>query len=256
MAQGQCCRTLNQITSPYAMACGIPQGAGIVDNIGASFFPATQCLLGKQGLRLQRASFSSRMAQGLEYRGPRRTDGEGGVDETDVGIGLGKVSELGVGFRHKMLREEPQMVRACEHLRHNLLSFREPSESRESLHDPKGADDKAGLRPAEIVGPQVPKIKPGVFPAGLHREPARDAVHRGLTHLPVGKAKDRRLGQGGIVGVVLGAVAEGAIFGCVQERLRCARAGRADIECQRGQESRLLHAVCPVEPGPTHQIGK
>ena len=125
------------------------------------------------------------------------------------------------------------MIRACEHLRHDLLSFRKSSESREPLHDPKRADDEAGLRPTEIVRPQVAEIEPGVFPAGLHGKPALNALHRGLTDFAIGKAQDRSLGQGGIVGVVLGAVAERAVLRRVQERLRRARAPGANIERHR-----------------------
>lgn len=41
-------------------------------------------------------------AGGLEYRGPGGTDGEGGIDQADMGIGLRKVSQLSAGFGNEM----------------------------------------------------------------------------------------------------------------------------------------------------------
>lgn len=40
--------------------------------------------------------------RGLQYRRPGRTDGEGGIDQADVGISLREVPELGAGFGDEM----------------------------------------------------------------------------------------------------------------------------------------------------------
>ena len=150
--------------------------------------------------------------RGLQYRRPGRTDGEGGVDQADVGVGLRKVAELGAGFGYEMFGEEPEVVCAGEDLGHDLLRFRHPPESREPLDDPEGTDDKAGLRPSEIVCAEIAKIETGFLPSCLHGQGSCNALHRGLTDVPVGKAENRRLSKRGIVGVVFGAVAQRAVF--------------------------------------------
>lgn len=131
----------------------------------------------------------------LEDRCPGRTDGEGGVDQADVGVGLGEIAELGAGLRDEMFGKESEMIRAGEDLGHDLLRFRHPSEARQALNDPEGADDEAGLRPAEIIGAKVAEVESGFFPARLYGERPRNAVHGGLAYVAVGKAKDRRLRQ-------------------------------------------------------------
>lgn len=75
--------------------------------------------------------------QWLEDCRPRRTDGERGIDQADVGVGLGEIAELRASFGDEMFREQPEMVRAGEDLRHDLLRFCHPSEPRQALHDPE-----------------------------------------------------------------------------------------------------------------------
>ena len=84
-----------------------------------------------------RGARQAAQAWGSEHRRPGRTDGECGIDQADVGVGLGKIAELRAGLRDEMFREQPQMVRAGEDLRHDLLGFRHAPESRQTLHDPE-----------------------------------------------------------------------------------------------------------------------
>jgi hypothetical protein len=60
----------------------------------------------------------------LQHIAPGRAEGKGGVNQADVGIGLGEVPELEPGFRHKVLRNEADAVGAGEALIHDLSGFR------------------------------------------------------------------------------------------------------------------------------------
>lgn len=73
----------------------------------------------------------------LQHVAPGGADGEGGIDQTDVRVGLGEVSELGLCRRHKMLGNESDAVGAGEALIHDVLSFRQATQLGQCLNDPE-----------------------------------------------------------------------------------------------------------------------
>ena len=73
----------------------------------------------------------------LQYVAPRWADGERGVDQADVGIGLREVPELDTGIRHKVLGKEPEAVGTREDLIHDLLGFSLATEFCERLNNPE-----------------------------------------------------------------------------------------------------------------------
>ena len=79
----------------------------------------------------------------LQHIAPGGTDCEGGVDQADVGVGLGEVPELGSGLRHKVLGNESDAVGPGEALIHDVLGFRQATEFRQGLNDPERANHKA-----------------------------------------------------------------------------------------------------------------
>ena len=78
-----------------------------------------------------------RIGTALQHIAPRRTDGEGSIDEAHVRIGLREVPELDASFRHKVLSNEPEAVGTRENLIHNLLRLGVTAEFRQCLNDPK-----------------------------------------------------------------------------------------------------------------------
>ena len=73
----------------------------------------------------------------LQHIAPWRADGERGVDQADVGIGLREVSELDASFRHKVLGKEPDAIGSGENLIHDLLRLGETTEFGQRLNDPE-----------------------------------------------------------------------------------------------------------------------
>src|SRR5437016_8769245 len=91
----------------------------------------------------------------LQDLAPGWTQGERGIDQSDVGIGLGEIAKLEASMREKMFREEPDAIGGYHHLRHDLLSLGQAAEFHQRLDDPERANDEGGLRGAEIVWSQI-----------------------------------------------------------------------------------------------------
>ena len=91
----------------------------------------------------------------LEYVAPGRTDGKGGIDETDVRVGLREIAALNIRGGDEMLGEQSDMVGREEHSIEDGSRLREPSQPGKCLRDPKGADDEGSFRFSEVVASHV-----------------------------------------------------------------------------------------------------
>lgn len=185
-----------------------------------------------------------------EYIAPGRADGKGGIDETDVRVGLREISALNIRCGDEMLGEQSGMIGREEHPIEDRPGLRDPSQPGERLSDPKGADDESSFRFSEVVVSHVAVKKPAVLAAMPKRQFASDVQHRGLAELPVWVAQDRELGKGGVIAEVGGAVPDRTVVHGTEQGLGRTDSGAGQVQRDQIEMPGPFDALQSFETGP------
>ena len=190
----------------------------------------------------------------LEHVAPGRADGECGINQSHVGVGLGKVPALGLCGGNEVFRKQPDMIGGRQYLVEDFTRFVHASQASKGLSDPERTDDEGAFRFPEVIVPDIPVKESGVLAVDPERQFTGDLRDRRFAQGAVGVPKNRQLRQRGVERGIRGTVpngplADGAEQGVFRLNATGRKAGR-----DGGEMSGLFDAFQSFESGPAQQI--